>query len=45
MNKLESHLSGTDVDENENAITIDDRHEGQYQISVERNILYDLFFV
>ncbi|CAF4086103.1 unnamed protein product [Rotaria sordida] len=28
MNKLERHLSGTDVDENGESITIDDRHEG-----------------
>ncbi|CAF1224626.1 unnamed protein product [Rotaria sordida] len=28
MNKLKRHLSGTDVDENGESITIDDRHEG-----------------
>jgi hypothetical protein len=44
INKLERHLIGTDVDENGNAITtIEDRHEGEYHILVERNILYDLF--
>ena len=29
MNKLEHHLDGTDVDENGETITIDDRHEGK----------------
>jgi hypothetical protein len=43
MNKLERHLTGTDVDENGDAITIDDRHEGEYHILVERNILHGLF--
>jgi hypothetical protein len=43
MNKSEPHLTGTDVDENEDAITIDDRHEGEYHILVERNILHGLF--
>jgi hypothetical protein len=43
INKLERQLTGTDVDENGDAITIDDRHEGDYHTLVERNILYDLF--
>jgi hypothetical protein len=43
MNKLGRHSTGTDVDENGDAITIDDRHEGEYHILVEENIFYNIF--
>lgn len=41
INKLEHHLNGTDVDQNGEIITIDDRHEG----SIDRNdnTRYSLF--
>ncbi len=45
VNKLDHHLTGTDVDKGDETISIDDRHEGNIEREKSNNIILCEYFL